>query len=257
MKDAKETKKVIFYLAVIGSVIIVTAIIDIVMSVVNLSLLGYVIYCWKSDMSELRKRIPLSIVFASVFVLFTIALVDKIPVAITLGVTLCLLLLLKAPNWKSHFAATLIPAAVFIIGMEFYHKLLFGDDKATEGFLLSTILWAVGYMLPFSFYLLYFSKLKYLKPIDFKAIVIRSVKFSLFMAAFLGLYVGLLQDKFDSPMWLAVCFLLTPLFFALGYLFDLLLIERKKRPQKVNELEEFLREYESSKDRQSNETPDK
>ena len=65
MKDAKETKKVIFYLAVIGSVIIVTAIIDIVMSVVNLSLLGYVIYCWKSDMSELRKRIPLSIVFAS------------------------------------------------------------------------------------------------------------------------------------------------------------------------------------------------
>ena len=115
-------------------------------------------------------------------------------------------------------------------------------------------------MLALSFYLLYLPKLIGLKPIDFKAIVVRSVKFSLFITFLIGLYLVLLfrglQDKSDFPITLAICFLLPLVFLALGYQFDLFLIERKKRPKKVNELEEFLREYNISKDRQSDETPD-
>ncbi len=206
--------------------------------------LGYELYSWKSNLSEFLKRVFISIPFAILFSILAKVLGYDIYQSLLAGMFISILLLLKAPNWKKHFAAILIASCAFIISAKFYFAPL--DESQEISFpKQGLIFW--GFMLTLSFFLLYISKvLNTFKP-DLKAILIRSVKFSitvsLFFAAFLILNDFSDKQGISLSIQILANSLLSICFLVICYIFDLSLIERKKKKNRISELRNELNDF--------------
>lgn len=232
--------------------------------VINLFLLGYAIFSWKHDLSGFLKRFYISIPFSLVFMLFglTLCSIEPLPMALgepfilLSGLVVCILLFIKTPNWKQHFLVILIPACLFVTFSKFFLMPfieLRGTSLVTSFTeIKATIGWG-GIIASLSFLLLYLSKLSmHDKTPEIKAILIRSLKFSI--ALFVLMIVYLSTNRFGDkqnlsfPFQLLLNALLAISFFAICYRFDFLLIEQKKNPKKnrrrelKNELEEVYLE---------------
>ena len=255
----KESKLLIFYLILVGTICIVNYLIRIAVHpvqandpiyyisgscVVVVFLFGYVLYSWKSNLSEFLKRVCISIPFALIFSVLAKTLGHDIYASLLAGMFISILLLLKTPNWKKHFVAILIPSSVFIILAKFYFTPRLESPEASFA---TTGLILFGIMLILSFLLLYsFKLLEQDKPPDLKAIMIRSVKFGVAISMFFVVYL-VFEDVGDRlelsfPVHLFLNMLLTILFFVICYIFDLFLIERKKR-SKRSEIQDELNEF--------------
>jgi hypothetical protein len=252
MKDAKS---LLFYFSIVVTIFIVNYIISTIhpsakgndpifwwsgQCVTALFLLGYVLHSWKSNMSEFLKRIRVTIPFALMFLIFIKIMGFGNRGSITAGLIVCILLLFKTPNWKRHFAAILIPATIFIILFRF---LLIPLDRA-EGSLLEVTFYVTCIMPILSFFLLYMSKLEHAETPALRPILVRTVKFSIAVSLFFAAFL-ILSDFFDKqeislPIQILVSSLLTIFFAGVCYKFDLFLVERKKKKNRVDELHEEL-----------------
>ena len=263
----KESKLLIWYLFLVGAICIVNYIIRITIHpakvndpiyyksggcIVTLSLLGYILYVWKSDTPELLRRLIRAIPFVLMFLVLIKATGIKIFWSIALGVMLCLFLLFKTPNWKKHFLALLTPAFLSLIFLKFF---IIPFHESQDISFAKPILLGVGFVLLYSFPALYLSKLGPTKTPDLKPILVRSIKFdvavSLFFAAFLFLNGpgNRLSLSPSSPVRLLMSIFLSILFLFICYKFDILLVERTKTSKKRNMLSERWEELNNSADK--------
>jgi hypothetical protein len=227
--------------------------------VITLFLLSYALYSWKRDLSGFLKRFYISVPFSLVFMLFglTLCLIEPLPAAsgkpmiFFAGAAVCILLLFRTPNWKQHFLAILGPAFLFMMLSKFFlmpFVELRGTSLATSLMEIKAALSWAGSMAILSFFLLYLSKLSDQdKAPDLKAILIRSLKFSIalvFLMVIL-LWMNRLGNKqeLSFPFQFLLHTLLAISFFAICYKFDFLLIEQKKNPKK-NRRHELQKELE-------------
>lgn len=216
--------------------------------------LGYVLYSWKSNLSEFLKRFSISIPFAMMFSVFIKVLVYDIYLSTLAGMFFSILLLLKTPNWKKHIVVILIASCVYSIFLTLFLRLSNPWDElqvnsfVIEGFTLFAIegFTFLGLVLIHSFLLLYLAKIVKEERIpDLKPIFIRSLKFSVALSLVFSVYLVLnFHDRLSLPfpIQLLVNTLLTILFIVIAYKFDLLLIERKKWPKKRNRIDELRSE---------------
>lgn len=208
--------------------------------------LGYVLYSWKSNLSEFLKRFSISIPFAMMFSVFIKVLGYDIYLSTLAGMFFSILLLLKTPNWKKHFVVILIASCVYSISETLFLRLSNPWDElqvnsfAIEGFAF------LGLVLTYSFLLLYLGEIVIEERIpDLKAIFIRSLKFSVALSLVVSVYLVLnFHDRLSLPfpIQLLVNTLLPILFIVIAYKFDLLLIERKKWHKKRNRIDELRSE---------------
>lgn len=203
--------------------------------------LGYVLYLWKFNLPEFLKRLSISIPFAMMFSIFIKVLGYDIYWSTLAGMFCSIMLLLKTTNWKKHFVVVLIASCVFsLFGTLFfsYSGELQVISFAYQGFIF------LGLVLTFSFLLLYLAKIvKEERVPDIKAIFIRSLKFSVALSLFatacnVSIYFGL-RLSLPHSIQLPLNTLLTILFLVVCFRFDLLLIERKKRPKKRSKRDEL------------------
>ena len=208
--------------------------------------LGYVLYSWKSNLSEFLKRFSISIPFAMMFSVFIKVLGYDIYLSTLAGMFFSIMLLLKTSNWRKHIVVILIASCVSGI----FLPLLFRppnswDELQVNSFAIEGFQF-LGLVLIHSFLLLYLAKIVKEERIpDLKAIFIRSLKFSVALSLFF--YVSLVLNFHDRlslpfPIQLLVNTLLSILFIVIAYKFDLLLIERKKWPKKRNKIDELRSE---------------
>lgn len=208
--------------------------------------LGYVLYSWKSNLSEFLKRFSISIPFAMMFSVFIKVLGYDIYWS-TLGGMFCsIMLLLKTPNWKKHFFVILIASCVYSIFGTLYFSFRGGLQVISyvkQGFIF------LGLVLIHSFLLLYLAKIVKEEMIpNLKAIFIRSLKFSVALSLFVSVYFVLnFHDRLSLPfpIQLLVNILLAILFIVIAYKYDLLLVKRKrsKEQNRVDQLRNELNEF--------------
>jgi hypothetical protein len=193
-----------------------------------LFLLGYLLYSWKSNFSEFLKRIRIAIPFGLAFLILikVLGFENRVMVA---GLFICLLLLLKTSNWKTHFWAVLIPASIFIILTKFLLIPILDPGNPHEIGYLGEFLCYISIMPVVSFFLLYMSKVEESETPDIKAILVRSVKFGIAICILLEAttFIGI-RREISLPTGLIANSLLSILFLVFCYKYDLFLIERKK-----------------------------
>ncbi len=260
----KESKLLIFYLSLVGTIYAVNYLIRIAIQpakvddpiyhisgvcVAIVFLFGYLLYSWKSDMHTFLKRILISIPFALILLVFIQVMGYGKQMTMLSVFLISLFLLFKTSDWKRHYAAILIPMFVFIILLKFVVLPLVDITKSTEGSVLRIAIAITSVAPILSFSSLYISKLVYTSTIDFKAIIIRSIKFSVVVSVFITMYFILNnignRVSLSLPIQLLLNTLLAASFLALCYKYDLLLIERKKTPKKrrISELQNELNEF--------------
>lgn len=240
----KNLKSLIWYLLLVGTICIVNFTIKWLhpetrnsdpifwwggIWVIMVFLLSYLLYSWKSKFSEFLKRIRIAIPFGLAFLIF-IRVLGFENRAMVVGVFICLLLLLKTTNWKTHFEAVLIPASIFIILLKFLLIPLLSPGSPPKNVYLGVFFLAISGMPILSFYSLYMSKVLDSKTLDMKVILVRSVKFSIAACILVGttIFVSNYDRQYLSfPIQLIINTLLAILFLVVCYKFDLFLIERK------------------------------
>lgn len=198
--------------------------------------LGYELYSWKSNLSEFLKRFLISIPFAMMFSVFAKMLGCDIYQSLLAGTFISILLFMKSPNWKKHFAVILTASCVFIVSAKLYFAPL--DELQKFSFAKQALIF-LGFMLTLSFFLLYLPKLlEQKKSPDLKEIVVRSVKFSITVSLFYALYLVCQymgkRLEFNLPTQIFLNTIIAVIFLLIGYKFDLLLVERKKCTKKRN-----------------------
>ena len=260
----KESKLLIFYLSLVGTIFIVNYFIRIAIHptkvddpiyyisgscVAVVFLFGYLLYSWKSDMHTFLKRFLFSIPFALCLLIFIHVMGYGNSRTMIAGLFVSLLLLFKTPDWKRHYAAILIPFFIFIILLKFVVLPLLYLSKSTEGSPLRVAVAFTSVTPILSFSMLYISKLLYKSAIEWRAILIRSIKFSIAVSVFFTMYLILTnvgnQVSLSLPVQLLLNTLLSISFLVIGYKFDLLLVERKKTTKKNrrSELHTELHEF--------------
>ena len=167
--------------------------------------------------------------------------------SITAGWIICVLLLFKTSSWKRHFCAILIPASIFIILFRFLLIPSYDLEGPAEVPFLRAVVLIVSFTPISSFFLLYVSKLVHTETPDLRAILIRTVKFSiaviLFFAAFLILRDFGYKQGISRPVRLLFISLLAICFLVICYIFDCSLIERKKKGNRISELRNELNDF--------------
>jgi len=206
---------------------------------------GYVLYSWKSNLSEFLKRFSISIPFAMMFSVFIKVLVYDIYLSTLAGMFFSILLLLKTPNWKKHIVVILIASCMYsIFGTLFLRLSNPWDELQVNSFAIEGFAF-LGFVLIHSFLLLYLGEIVIEERIpDLKPISIRSLKFSIAFSLFFFVYFVLnINDRLSLPfpIQLLVNTLLSILFIVIAYKFDFLL-ERKKWPKKRNRIDELRSE---------------
>ena len=214
------------------------------MCVIALFLLGYLLYSWKSNMSEFLKRLLLAVPFALMLSIFIKIMRFPSRVIIVVGLLTYILLLFKTPNWKQHFSAILIPASIFIIVSKFVLSPLPDLDKPMSSALLRAIFSIACIMPILCFFSLYMYKLVYTDTLNLRVILIRAVKSSIAVILFCAIFF-ILNAICDQ---LGISFLiqfmaysvLTIFFLVIVHIFDLSLIEREKKKNRISELQKEL-----------------
>lgn len=209
---------------------------------------GFELYSWKSDLSEFLRRVYISIPFAIMFSVLVKVLGYDFYQSLLAGMFISILLLLKTPDWKKHFVAILIASCVFVIVAKFFF--MPWDGLQVISFAKQGVIF-FGFILTQSFFLLYLAEVfKQAKTPDLKPVIMRSVKFSLFISIFFALYLTSNHIgnrlELNLPVQLFINTVIAILFLLIGYRFDLLLVERKKWPKKrsrISELHNELNEF--------------
>ena len=260
MKDAKS---LLFYFSIVLTIYVVNYIISIIhpsakgndpifwwsgQCVIALFLLGYVRFSWKSNMAELLKRVRFAIPLALIVSIFTIIMRFDSFIGMTAGLFTFILLLFKTSNCKQHFSVIMTLALASVIMLKFLQILFPADGgQMTYPLLRSTLLLAC--CLPIlNFLSLYMSKLLKAETPALRPILVRTVKFSIVVSLFFAIFL-ILSDIGDErgislPIQILVSSLLSIFFLVICYIFDLSLIERKKKPKNIiNELHEELEDF--------------
>lgn len=260
----KDVKSLLFYYSMVLTIYAVYYIIRIIypasrhndliyhlagICVITFFLFGYLFYSWKSNIAEFLKRIRLAAPFALMF-LVLIAIVGHGNIRnISSGLLICILLLLKTPNWKQHFSVILIPASIIVILARFLLIPLMDFDNSSEGVLLRVAFSFACFISIFNFYSLYISKVIEDDIPDLKAILVKSIKFSITLSLFLAAVLALLvigdKQGISLPMQILANSLLAISFLVISYKFDLSLIERKKskKENRISELHDELNDF--------------
>ena len=258
----KESTSLKLYLFIVATIFIVNYIIHLIypsvkasdlifwwsgQCVITVFLLGYVLHSWKSDISEFLKRIRVTIPFALVFLIFIRITGHGSLRSIFAGLFVCILLLFKTPNWKRHFTAILIPVIISVILLKFLVIPLHNLDMPAEGSFLMTTFYVACFVPIVSFLSLYMSKLEPAETPHLKPILVRTIKFTIASEIFFATFLVL--DDIGNKKGLSLSFqlvinsLLAICFLVICYVFDLSLIERKKKKNRSSELQKELNDF--------------
>ncbi len=201
--------------------------------------MGFMLYLWRSDIAGFLKRVLIAVPFALIFAIFII-LVNRSLVCAVFGLLIYLLLLFKTPSWKQHFSVTLALASILVIVLKFLYAVL---DP-----LIPQYVWLLGgisiVFLGF-FYCLYVRKVIDGETIDLRVIFFRILKFTVAFGLYLAtcfIFEEVIAKHYSIGLKvsLAVTGILTIVFLAVVYFFDLLPIERKRKKSKLGELQSQL-----------------
>ncbi len=263
-KDMKNTDSLKSYIILVIAIVAVNIIIKITVHppgvnnpiyyrsgacIVGIYLLGHVLYAWKSNLSELFKRALFAVPFALIFSVLAYFVWGKYFWSIMLGAILFLFLLLKAQNWKQHFFVILIPAYLCLPFLK-YLWMPFPESQNMMYLYSRSVLIFSGFIILYSFTAHYLTKLEQTESPDLKNIFIRSMKFNI--AVILSFFSYLLVDYIsnqlhvDFTVQLSVNILLSILYLAIFYRYDLFLDEnsgRLKKENKIKKLENELHEF--------------
>jgi hypothetical protein len=186
---------------------------------------GYALYLWKFNLPAFLKRLSISIPFATMFSVFIAVLGYDLYLSTLAGMFCSIMLLLRTTNWKKHFIVTLVSScASSILGTLHLYRSGLGIISYATFF---------GFMLINSFLLLYLAKIvKDGKIPNLKDLFIRSLKFSCALSLLLCIYLVLNFNLYNRlelsfPVQLLANTLLSILFVAVTYKFDLFLFKQK------------------------------
>ena len=203
--------------------------------------LGLMLYLWRPDLSGFLKRVLVAIPFALLFAVFMIILTGTLATSV-FALSVYLFLLYKTPNWKQHFSVTLILASILAVALKFSYAML-NPLIPKEVSIYRNFFHMVSIVFVVFFYGSYLRKVKDGETVNLRVILIRMVKFitvfSLYTAAWLSLQHLSNRYRISLSINLIVSSVLTIVFLAIIYLFDLMPIERKKKTKKKSKLDEL------------------
>ena len=201
--------------------------------------LGFMLYLWRADLPGFLKRVLIAVPFALIFAIF----MQLMGPGVLFGLPVYLLLLYKTPSWKQHFSVVLVLASILTITLKFSYAVLnphILQEMSSYGWLFP----AVSIVFIGFFYGSYLQKVKDGETVDLRAILIRMCKFIVVFSLYSVAYVTLQElgerYRISLPINLIVSGVLTIVFLAIIYLFDLMPIERKKKKSKLDELKSQL-----------------
>lgn len=206
---------------------------------------GYLLYLWRTDLPGFLKRIFIAVPFALLYAAFVI-IITKALVGSVFALTVYFFLLYKTPSWKQHFSITLACAFTLSLALKFSSEIITSPDKYGVSFYWEVIPIAIIIFIVY-FYGSYLRKVQNGGTICLRPIFIRIFKFTcafcIYFATWLALQRFCKYHQVSLPVNLVVSSVLTIAFLVICYLFDLMLIERKKKKSKLGELQNQLNNF--------------
>jgi hypothetical protein len=233
--------KVIFHVNINSSIYYWTEI-----GIISLFLLGYLTYSWRYNIFGLLNRSYAAVSLALIFSLLIKLIGLNNRMVVTILLFMFIFLVFKTPNWKQHFLIILILFSLFVITFKFLSMLL-NEQKKDSTDLLLRIFFETATMFILNYFILYFDNLINCRPVDLKRIFIKSLKFNvavcLFIVAFYMLNSFGDKQGLSFPAQLACISLLSILFLAVGYKYDLFPFELKKKNNRRDEIQKELMDF--------------